>query len=102
MKFLNFFQFLWVVFCPPRSGSGPDSESGSTDLIESGSNLDPDPKHWAAPSTYYVRTESVAVPYVLPDAYLDADPHQMDPQHLNHAMDNKKNSFYYFYLGPSG
>ncbi len=37
-KFLNFFQFLWVIFA--RLDSDPDSESGSgygsTDLIESG------------------------------------------------------------------
>ncbi len=33
-------------FCPPGSGSSTDSEygSGSTDLIESGSSTDPDPK----------------------------------------------------------
>ncbi len=35
-KFLNFFLFLWVIFCPPRS----------TDLIEFGSN--PDPEHCGA------------------------------------------------------
>jgi hypothetical protein len=41
MKFLDFFQFLWVLFALL------DPDSGSTDLIESGSNpeLDPDPKH---------------------------------------------------------
>ncbi len=33
-----FFLFFCFIFCPPRSGSG------STDLVESGSN--PDPKHW--------------------------------------------------------
>jgi hypothetical protein len=46
IKFLNFFLFLWVIFALPD----PDSESGfgygSTDLIESGSNPDADPKHW--------------------------------------------------------
>ncbi len=42
-NFLIFFIFLWVIFailCPD-----PDSGSGSTVLIESGSSLDPDPKH---------------------------------------------------------
>jgi hypothetical protein len=41
MKFLNFFLLLGK-FCPPVSGSG----CGSTYLHESGSNPDPDPKHW--------------------------------------------------------
>jgi hypothetical protein len=38
-KFLNFILFLWVILAL----LDPDSESGSSDLIESGSN--PDPKH---------------------------------------------------------
>jgi hypothetical protein len=44
MKFLNFFLLLWVIFAL----LDPDSEygSGSTDLIESISNPDPDPKPW--------------------------------------------------------
>jgi hypothetical protein len=33
MEFLNFYLLLWVMFCPPGSGSG----YGSIDLIESGS-----------------------------------------------------------------
>jgi hypothetical protein len=41
MKFLDFFLLLWVLFA--LLDPDPDSESGSTDLIESGSN--PDPKH---------------------------------------------------------
>ncbi len=43
MKFLIFFLLLWVIFA--LLGPDPDSESGygSTDLIESGSN--PDPEH---------------------------------------------------------
>jgi hypothetical protein len=46
MKFLNFCLFLWVIFA--LLDPDPDSESGSTDLIESGSNPDRDPdlKHW--------------------------------------------------------
>ncbi len=44
MKFLKFFQLLWVIFA--LLDPDPDSEygSGSTDLIESGSSPDPDPK----------------------------------------------------------
>ncbi len=38
MNFINFFLCLWVIFCPPGSGSG----YGSRDRIESGSNLEPD------------------------------------------------------------
>ncbi len=43
MKFLQFFVLLWVIFA--LLDPDPDSEygSGSTDLTESGSNLDPDP-----------------------------------------------------------
>jgi hypothetical protein len=43
MKFLKNFLFLRVIF--PLLDPNPDSESGSTDLIKSGSNPDPDPKH---------------------------------------------------------
>jgi hypothetical protein len=47
MKFLNFFLLLWVFALLDLD---PDSEygSGSTDLIESGSNTDPDPKPWSS------------------------------------------------------
>jgi hypothetical protein len=51
MKFLNFFLFLWVIFSLLDTDPDPDFEyksgSGSTDLIESVSNPDPntDPKH---------------------------------------------------------
>jgi hypothetical protein len=43
MKFLIFFYFLGVIFA--LLDPDPDSEygSGSTDLIESGTNTDPDP-----------------------------------------------------------
>jgi hypothetical protein len=44
MKFLNFFSILWVIVA--FLDTGPDSESGFPDLIESGSNPDPDPQHW--------------------------------------------------------
>ncbi len=47
MKFLNFFLFLWVIFALLDQDS--ESESGSTDLIESGSN--PGPKHCLKLST---------------------------------------------------
>ncbi len=40
--FTNFFLLLWVIFA--LLDPGPDSESGSTGPIESGSNPDPDPK----------------------------------------------------------
>jgi hypothetical protein len=45
MKFLNFFLLVWVNFT--LLDPDPDSEygSGSIDLIESGSNTDPDTKH---------------------------------------------------------
>jgi hypothetical protein len=48
MKFLNFFLFLWVIFA--LLDTDPDSESGyvSTDLIDSGSNPDSDPKQGTA------------------------------------------------------
>ncbi len=41
MKFLKFYLLLWVIFALPDPD--PDSEygSGSTDLIESGSNAKP-------------------------------------------------------------
>jgi hypothetical protein len=44
MKFLNFFLLLWVIFA--LLDPDPDSEYGfgSTDLIESGSITDPNPK----------------------------------------------------------
>jgi hypothetical protein len=40
MKFYNFFLLLWVIFA--LLDPDPDSESGTTDPIESGSNPDPD------------------------------------------------------------
>ncbi len=40
MIFFYFFRLLWVIF----GLLDPDSESGSTDPIESGSNRDPDPQ----------------------------------------------------------
>jgi hypothetical protein len=43
MKFLNFFLFLWVTFGLLDQDPDSESRSGSTDLIESGSN--PDLKH---------------------------------------------------------
>jgi hypothetical protein len=42
MKFFNFFLLLWVIFA--LLDPDPDSESGATDPIESGSNPDPDPQ----------------------------------------------------------
>jgi hypothetical protein len=47
LKFLNFFYFCGS-FLPSWIRMDPDYEygSGSTDLIESGSNMDPDPKAW--------------------------------------------------------
>jgi hypothetical protein len=46
MKFLKKFLLLWVILA--LLDSDPDSEygSGSTDLIESGSNSDPDLQPW--------------------------------------------------------
>jgi hypothetical protein len=39
------FLFLWVIFALLDPDPGSKSGLGSTDLIESGSNPDPDPKH---------------------------------------------------------
>jgi hypothetical protein len=39
MKFRNFFRFLWIIFALL------DPDPGSSDLIESGTNPDPNPKH---------------------------------------------------------
>jgi hypothetical protein len=49
MKFINFFLLMWVIFA--LLDPDPDSEcgSGSTDLIESRSNPDTDPKPWEYP-----------------------------------------------------
>jgi hypothetical protein len=44
MNFYKFFLLLWVIFDFLDTDPGPDSESGSTDPIESGSNPDPDPQ----------------------------------------------------------
>jgi hypothetical protein len=41
MNFYNFFLLLWVIFA--LLVPDPDSESGSTDPIEFGSNPDPQP-----------------------------------------------------------
>jgi hypothetical protein len=41
MKFINFVLCLWVTFA--LLVPDPDSESGSTDLIESGSTTNPEP-----------------------------------------------------------
>ncbi len=51
MKLLNFFLFLWVIFAllDPDPDSEFKSGYGFTDLVESGSNPDPDPKHWLCP-----------------------------------------------------
>ncbi len=48
MKFLNFFLLSWVIFVLLDPYPDPDSKyvSGFTDLIESGSNTDPDPQYW--------------------------------------------------------
>jgi hypothetical protein len=43
MKVLNFFLILWVIFA--LVDPDPDSGSEFSDLIESGSNPDLDPKH---------------------------------------------------------
>jgi hypothetical protein len=47
MKFLTYFLLLWVIFAllDPDPDSGSRSGYGFIDLIESGSNPDPDPKH---------------------------------------------------------
>ncbi len=44
MKFLNFFLLLWVIFSLLDPNPHSEYGCGSTDLIESGSNTDPDPK----------------------------------------------------------
>jgi hypothetical protein len=53
MKFLNFFLLLWVIFA--LLDPDPDSKcgSGSTDLIESGSNRDPDPQPRTTGSRFF-------------------------------------------------
>ncbi len=43
MKFLSFFLLLWVIFALLNPDQDSESGSGSTALIETGS--DPDPKH---------------------------------------------------------
>jgi hypothetical protein len=40
-----YFSIFVGHFCPPGSDPYSESGSGSTELIESGSNSDPDPKH---------------------------------------------------------
>jgi hypothetical protein len=48
MKFLYFFLLLWVIFA--LLDQNPDPESGSTDLVEKGSNpglrIRSDPEHF--------------------------------------------------------
>jgi hypothetical protein len=44
MKFLNFFLLLWVIFALLDLDSESGSGYGCTDLIQSGSNSDLDPK----------------------------------------------------------
>jgi hypothetical protein len=46
IKFTNFFLFLWVIFALLDPVLDRESESGSRDPIEFGSNQDPDPQHW--------------------------------------------------------
>jgi hypothetical protein len=46
MKFLNFFYFCGSFFALLDPDSEYGSGSGCTDLIESGSNPNPDPKPW--------------------------------------------------------
>jgi hypothetical protein len=45
--FQKYFLLLWVTFA--LLDPDPDSVSGSTDLIESGSIQDPDPQPWLLP-----------------------------------------------------
>jgi hypothetical protein len=61
MEFLKKILLLWVNFAlmDPDPDSEYGSESGSTDLIESGSNTDPDPKpcrKWNKSSACYLTT----------------------------------------------
>ncbi len=49
IKFLNFFLFLGIIFS--LLDPDPDSESISTDLVESATN--PDPKHWLQRNPYW-------------------------------------------------
>ncbi len=60
MKFPIFFPFLWVTSLPCLVPD-PDSQSGSADPIESGSNPDPDLKHlnWRKPETFFVVEDGV-------------------------------------------
>jgi hypothetical protein len=44
IKISSFFLLLWVIFAFLDPDPDSESEYGSTDLIESGS--EPDPKHW--------------------------------------------------------
>jgi hypothetical protein len=55
MKFFTYLLLLWVIF----AFLDPDSESrsGTTDLIESGSN--PDPKYWLNLPRYFLVTGTV-------------------------------------------
>ncbi len=45
MNFYKFFLLLWVIFA--LLDPDPDSQSGSTDPIESGSNPAPDPQPYS-------------------------------------------------------
>ncbi len=55
MKFLNFFLILWVIIAALDPDTDSEYGSGSTDLIESESNLDPNPKPWL-PRPFYLIT----------------------------------------------
>jgi hypothetical protein len=44
MKFFAFFLFMWLIYV--LLDPDPDSKSGTNDLIEPGSNPDPDMKRW--------------------------------------------------------
>ncbi len=59
MNFQNFFLLLWVIFA--LLDPDPDSESGSTDSIESGFNPDPDtdPQPWCFPTAQKTADQDV-------------------------------------------
>ncbi len=54
MKFLNFLLDLWLIFALLNPDLDSEYGSGSTDLIESGSNLDPGPKPCRHPSPRWI------------------------------------------------
>jgi hypothetical protein len=63
MKFLNFFLLLWVSFALPDPDSEYGSRFGSTDLIESGFNLDLDPKPWCVYIYFFVSSTGCGKKY---------------------------------------